>query len=699
MSKVQIARVAIESPLPQLDRLFDYVIPEHLVASCVAGARVTVPFGKATTDFDGFVVEIATETQQTGQLSQLTQVISSVPVLQANQYKILRAVADRQAATLSELTKLAIPKRSVRVEKTWLANHATSSASATNSDRVKNPESATNADSATSSSGKADQSPATIQYPNQPTSFAGRNTILCQPRLVNAVVTAGVAGGAQAQTQQTVLPQNVSIQGWIAVLCHFAANQLNSRKSAILLVPDFRDQSRLLEALQHIGFQDQIVNLSTTQVPSARYQNYLRCLETTPVIAIGSRAAVFAPVFNLGGIAMWDDVDGSFQEPTSPYLHTREIALLRQQTENCDLLLAGHSRSVETQRLIDLDYVQDITVPFAPPKIAVTEPGLRIDSTSFQAAKRALDAGRPVLVQVSNTGHSTGTYCADCSARSQCKTCNGPLFVDSQATPRCRWCSAINLATVCLSCGGKRVRQGLAGSQRTAAELGKAFPGVQVVEATAQNRIQTIRQGKVLVVATPGAEPYAPNGYGAVILLDGQRLLAKDTLRAIEIAVENWSNAVSLMAGDGLCVGVGLAGPLGQKFALWSQQQIARDELAGRRELGFPPHLRMATVTGPQALVNQMVQDLPQLVAKPDAIQVLGPLNIGLVKSGTAQAALFTESQWRYIIRFEYSVGEELAKELKSRALKINANHKGSTSKAGKLSRAVKVKMDDSEVI
>ena len=203
-----------------------------------------------------------------------------------------------------------------------------------------------------------------------------------------------------------------------------------------------------------------------------------------------------------------------------------------------------------------------------------------------------------------------------------------------------------------------------------------------------------------MVVATPGAEPAVPGGYAAVILLDGNRLLAKDSLRATELAVAAWSNAVSLMSKDGLCVGVGLASPLGQKFALWDQAGIAAQELVGRRELGFPPHFRMASITGPRDLVDQMVSDLGKSLERSESIEVLGPLLLNeRTASGGQGNTIFGGETWRYLVRFEYAVGERLATELKARALKVNASTKHVNSATGRASRAVKVKLDDSEVI
>ena len=47
MTSRRVARVLIDSPLPQLDRLFDYAIPEHLAEDAAAGVRVRVPLRTA----------------------------------------------------------------------------------------------------------------------------------------------------------------------------------------------------------------------------------------------------------------------------------------------------------------------------------------------------------------------------------------------------------------------------------------------------------------------------------------------------------------------------------------------------------------------------------------------------------------------------------------------------------------------------
>ncbi|GAB4002685.1 hypothetical protein GCM10029992_41610 [Glycomyces albus] len=58
----------------------------------------------------------------------------------------------------------------------------------------------------------------------------------------------------------------------------------------------------------------------------------------------------------------------------------------------------------------------------------------------------------------------------------------------------------------------------------------------------------------MVVVATPGVEPPAPEGYGAVLLLDTWALLTRADLMASEEALRRWMNAMALARSDGTAV-------------------------------------------------------------------------------------------------------------------------------------------------
>ena len=92
-----VARVLIDSPLPQLDRLFDYGIPEALRETAVPGVRVKVPLRSAGRIADGYIVELGPPGDYTGAISDLEEVVSAVPVLSAEVWALARKVSERAA--------------------------------------------------------------------------------------------------------------------------------------------------------------------------------------------------------------------------------------------------------------------------------------------------------------------------------------------------------------------------------------------------------------------------------------------------------------------------------------------------------------------------------------------------------------------------------------------------------------------------
>jgi primosomal protein N' (replication factor Y) len=164
------------------------------------------------------------------------------------------------------------------------------------------------------------------------------------------------------------------------------------------------------------------------------------------------------------------------------------------------------------------------------------------------------------------------------------------------------------------------------GSRRTAEELGRAFPSTSVRTSGKDAVLATVGTAPALVVATPGAEPVAEGGYAAAVLLDGWALLGRPDLRAAEETLRRWMNAAALLRpGAEVVVMADSAVPAVQALLRWDPITFSERELADRAELGFPPAVRMATLTGPGAAVREMIADLDL----PGGAHVLGPVPVG----------------------------------------------------------------------
>src|SRR5919112_2320503 len=110
-----VARVLLESPLPHLDRPFDYSVPADLAVAAAPGVRVRARFSGQ--ELNGYVLERAAESDSGHTLVPLLKVVSPVAVLTPELKELAGRVAARYAGTLSDVLRVAIPPRVVKVEK------------------------------------------------------------------------------------------------------------------------------------------------------------------------------------------------------------------------------------------------------------------------------------------------------------------------------------------------------------------------------------------------------------------------------------------------------------------------------------------------------------------------------------------------------------------------------------------------------
>jgi primosomal protein N' (replication factor Y) len=140
-----------------------------------------------------------------------------------------------------------------------------------------------------------------------------------------------------------------------------------------------------------------------------------------------------------------------------------------------------------------------------------------------------------------------------------------------------------------------------------------------------------------LVVATPGAEPTVAGGYAAALLLDGNLMLARPDLRATEETLRRWLNAAALVRPGGTVVLMAdAAGRAAQALLRWDPFGFAGRELDDRAATGFPPAVRLATLTGSAAAV----EDLLTLTALPANVSILGPVAVSGAAVPTSRAVL-----------------------------------------------------------
>ncbi len=618
--RLPVARIAVNIPLAHLDRPFDYLVPQRLAASAVPGCRVRVRFaGKLTS---GYLLERVAVSEHRGRLAYLERVVSPEPVLSPEIAALAREVADRYAGTLADVLRLAIPPRHAATERAGAGNtgpgHAEDGAAGGPSGRAV---------SGRPPSGVGERQPLRRPEPGQWARYPAGQAFL-----------AALARGGAPRAVWSALPG----PHWPDEIAAAAAAAGSAGRGTLIVVPDARDLGLVDRALSRALGPGRHACLSAGLGPAERYRRWLAVARGTVQVAAGTRGAMFAPVRDLGLVVIWDDGDDLHAEPRAPYPHAREVLALRAHRAGTGALIGGFARTAEAASLIGAGWAAGITA--ARPTVRRCAPRIqaagadaelardeaarwaRMPSLALRTARAGLAHG-PVLVQVPRRGYVTAVACENCRARARCAACDGPLALEADGGPaRCRWCGRADPGWRCPVCGDPRVRAVVTGAGRTAEELGRAFPGTPVVVSGGAAVVETVPPAPALVVATPGAEPRADGGYAAAVLLDGWVLLARPSLRAAEEGLRRWLNAAALVrpgAAGGAVTVVAEAGlPVVQALIRWDPVTHAERELAEREALRFPPTVRMASLSGSDRAVAEL---LAAAVLPPEA-EVLGPI-------------------------------------------------------------------------
>jgi len=610
----RFARVVVESTLLQLDREFDFLVPLDLQGTIEFGQRVKFVIGRSKKAYTGFVVDLPEQSEFA--TSELTGLVDSEPVLTKEIYLLARAVADRQCVAIGEILKLAIPDHMPRTE---LSEDLTQ--------------------------------PLHLQPPDYPK--------LDKPLGKRAAL---LSSAKNIEFADALWPD------WAAVLINEACKELQLGKSAILVVPE-QEQVELLYSLAKASGVSKIVLLGGKQKKAERFRAYQQLLAVDFALVIGTRSAVYAPVRSLGLLAVIDDLDDSLREQGSPFTHVREIALMR--ATECRLILAANYRSVEVQRLVEIGYLSDHTLVTAPPRISFSEAGLRVDESAFSAIKEKVEQG-PVLVLLPRKGSSSAAYCGGCNARLVCKRCGGSIWEPVAGKFECRLCKTGY--TSCKECSSSVARPGRTGSSRTVSELGRAFPQVAITEATADKKPAKLLPKRQMVVATPGSAPRAKGGYAAVLILDPDVWLYSQSLRAEQLAIRDWQEAIELLSPTGRALIVGVSAELGQAVSLQQHRELASNSLKDLVRLGLPPALRIAKLEGSSETIEA-------------ALKLVLPIGAQEITTDLSENA-------STLIKFGYKEGPAIARELRTLALKTNARLVGANKRRG-----LRVIMDDATAL
>jgi primosomal protein N' (replication factor Y) (superfamily II helicase) len=417
------------------------------------------------------------------------------------------------------------------------------------------------------------------------------------------------------------------------------AQKAQANGSVLIIVPEDRELELL--KLEIPGALILSSSLSRTQ----RYSNYLTAINKSAQIIIGTRSAIFLTPPDLTTLIVYRENSQSHYEPRHPGWNVRDIALLRRSEEKLNLYFVGYSPSLEMARSIESGAVnilskkarlQVSTFPQTGPEL--------LPERIFSPIRGALKSGS-VLFLVPKKGYASALMCKKCRNLAIC-SCGGKLSRSNQsAPPACVHCSTTFSTWKCKWCNEDKLILLGRGAIRHAEEIGRAFPGLPVINSDADTPVKEVTGKSSLVIATQGMAPRCEGGYSAAVLLEGGSFFSYSDLRGQERSREAFFEAAGqVKPGAPVLVAIDSSHPVNAALASWNPAHMYKRELADLESLDLPPYTRSLTVDLATSEASTVAEGFKKALLDsriPASTKVLGPS----IRGGDKARIILTASE------------------------------------------------------
>ena len=514
--------VLTHSSLSHLDREFTYRVPADMVLGI--GARVRVPFRRKKRD--GIVVALLEESDVERTFS-IAEILG--PGLDEPTVELCRWVASNYLSTLGEALAAAEPDRVVEEESAEL--------------------------------------PGSAAMPERSLAWLDRYH-------GGAEVRRASGGGRFAGFSWRPGPEKATE---IAAL---AASAAAGGRGVLVLVPEVRVGGETVEAMGELG--DAVAWLGSDRSTRDRYRDWLALRAGAKRIAVGGRAAVWAPVQHLGLVIVDDEAHVSYKERRAPRINARPVAHERARRAGAVFIAVGTPPSVEAGAAVERGSLASVTMTRAelmrsrPPVSVVDrsrEPSTHVPhADTLRRCRAALEAGKRVVL----LSHRGGDAARSIASRTF--KVLGP---------------------------------------KTSARLDARTPPEALADAIANADC---------IVATPViAKDVTLEGVGVVAIVEADAALSVPEFRGTEEAFSTWWHIAPWAAG----IVVETADPRHPAITAlvrWDVEALYSFESSRRKETGYPPFASLARIDAPAARASEAAEAVR--AALPTG-EVLGPLERG----------------------------------------------------------------------
>ncbi|MDO5406537.1 MAG: primosomal protein N' [Eubacteriales bacterium] len=470
---VLYASIIIDISHENVDRVFQYRIPEELLPQIRIGTQVQVPFGAGNRTRKGFVVEITDKAEyDIAKIKEIAGVVSGSVTAGSQLIELAWWMKERYGSTMNQALKTVLPvKRKVKARNKQVVETLVTGECAGTADR--NPEQQEHAKAAALS---PEHGNVTLNPEQQ--------------KIVTAFRTAYDRG-----ERTPWLIHGITGSGKTEVYMDMIDHVLAQGRQVIVLIPEIALTYQTVMRFYR-RFGSRICVMHSRLSAGERYDQFERAKNGETDIMIGARSALFTPFPRLGLIIVDEEHESAYKSEVTPRYHAREVAEKLAQMNDAQLVMGSATPSVEAYARAEAGLYRLFTLTrravsgSIPPTTEVVD--LRQE---MQAGNKSIFSRRlkeligdrllkkeQVMLFMNRRGYSSFVSCRSCGEAVKCPHCDVSLTLHNRNRLVCHYCGyTIPLPKTCPTCGSPYLAGFGIGTQKIEELTRQMFPEARVL--------------------------------------------------------------------------------------------------------------------------------------------------------------------------------------------------------------------------
>lgn len=503
-----IIGVLVELSNKNIDRVFDYSVPDCFLDKIKLGIRVKVPFGKM--ELEGFVVEVKDSSDI--EVKDILDVIDDEAILNSELLELGKKMQEDTLATLISCYQIMLPK-ALKAKNGQVINKKFDTYYYLNKDIVCYGKLSTSQEKIINLCMEKEY---VLRKELVDISLSSLNTlikknILLEKKLEHYRLSYNekiepkkeltndqrrVVDEALANTgYYPYLLFGVTGSGKTEVYMELIEDALNKGKTSIVLVPEISLTPQMVLRFQK-RFGDNIAAIHSALSDGEKYDEWRRIVKGEAKIVIGARSAIFAPLNNIGMIIIDEEHSDSYkQDDSNPRYNAKDIALLRGKYHNCPVIMGSATPSLEVFARAKKGVFKLLELPNringkSLPHINIVDMNEMISKTKghfspvlLEAISARLLKNEQIILLLNRRGYSSFVTCKNCGYTFKCPNCDITLtYHKSSRTLRCHYCGyGTKVYDTCPECHEKSINDLGVGTEKVEEELNKLFPESRIL--------------------------------------------------------------------------------------------------------------------------------------------------------------------------------------------------------------------------